>query len=407
MANDLNQSLYIENEIDLKEIFKILLKSKKLILSTILIFTTASIIYSLSLKPSYLTSTKLEIGYYEMSDGAQKLIEKPSNLISGLKVLIMKNPDDKFNQNVSMNSFEGKLINLETTSSSVEQNEDLLNEVIRYINKRHSNLAILTNVQKKAQISNEIETLESKISFIKGIHINNNQMKKLTINRNLENVKSEVSFIKAKQFDKNRLKQSKIKDRIAQLKSDLPFIDLEISQLEKLIIDDTYNLSLLTRNEKTQTERATNSPTLEQIIFSYNSEINDLNAKKYMNVLETKSLNNQFKILENSTLQSDELFNLEQYQKTLENELIALENVTLQSDELFNLKQKQKTLENQVLMLTSQNIVQTSPIMDLKTTTIKPKTQLIISLGIILGFTTSIFLVFIRGIIKSYRESEA
>ena len=108
MANDLNQSLDVEDEIDLKEIFKILIESKKLIISTILIFTTASIIYSLSLKPSFISSTKLEIGYYEMPDGTQKLIEKPSHLISDLKVLIMKNSDNKFNQNVSITSFEGK-----------------------------------------------------------------------------------------------------------------------------------------------------------------------------------------------------------------------------------------------------------------------------------------------------------
>jgi len=108
MANDLNQSLYVNDEIDLKEIFKILIESKKLVISTILIFTTASIIYSLSLKPSFISSTKLEIGYYEMPDGTQKLIEKPSHLISDLKVLIMKNSDNKFNQNVSITSFEGK-----------------------------------------------------------------------------------------------------------------------------------------------------------------------------------------------------------------------------------------------------------------------------------------------------------
>ena len=108
MTNNLNQSLYVEDEIDLIEIFKTLLEYKKLIISTILIFTTASIIYSLSLKPSFISSTKLEIGYYEMPDGTQKLIEKPSHLISDLKVLIMKNSDNKFNQNVSITSFEGK-----------------------------------------------------------------------------------------------------------------------------------------------------------------------------------------------------------------------------------------------------------------------------------------------------------
>ena len=83
-----------------------------------------------------------------MPDGNQKLIEKPSNLISNLKVLIMKNSDNKFNQQVSMNSFEGKLLNLETTSSSTEQNENLLTEIINYIDERHSNLAALMTNQK-------------------------------------------------------------------------------------------------------------------------------------------------------------------------------------------------------------------------------------------------------------------
>ena len=108
MTQNLTQPSPYEDEIGLREIFKILIESKKLIISTILIFTTASIIYSLSLKPSFISSTKLEIGYYEMPDGTQKLIEKPSHLISDLKVLIMKNSDNKFNQNVSITSFEGK-----------------------------------------------------------------------------------------------------------------------------------------------------------------------------------------------------------------------------------------------------------------------------------------------------------
>ena len=108
MTNDLNQSLYVEDEIDLSEIFKIFMESKKLIISTILIFTIASIIYSLFQEPIYKTSSKLEIGYLEMKNGDRELIESASDLISDLNILIMKNPDDKFKQKVSMDSFEGK-----------------------------------------------------------------------------------------------------------------------------------------------------------------------------------------------------------------------------------------------------------------------------------------------------------
>ena len=107
MANDLNQSLYVEDEIDLQEIAKILIESKKLIISTLLFFTIASIIYSLSLKPSFITSAKLEIGYITTKNGDIEMIESASDFISNLKVEIMKNPDDKYSQDVSINSFEG------------------------------------------------------------------------------------------------------------------------------------------------------------------------------------------------------------------------------------------------------------------------------------------------------------
>jgi LPS O-antigen subunit length determinant protein (WzzB/FepE family) len=406
MAQNLTKPSPYEDEINLREIIQILIESKKLIISTILIFIIASIIYSLSLEPSIKSSAKLEIGYVTMNNGDKELIQSPSALTSDLKILIMKNPDNKYTQKVSINSFENKVIKLETISSSVEQNEDLLNEVIRHIHDRDSKLTLLNTDQKKDRISNEIETIQSKVSFIKAKQFDENQAKKLTINRNLENIKSELSFIKAKQLNSNQLKQSMIEDRIATLKSDLPIIDLEISQFEKVIIEDTNNLSLLKRNEETQRERASNSPTLEQIIFSYKSEINDLNAKKFANILETKSLNNQLTTLENITLQSDELFRLEQERKTSENQLTTLE-ITVKTDELFRLEQERKTLENQLQKLMTQTQVKTQLIGNIETKTIKPKTLLLISLSIILGFITSILLVFINNFIKSYQKSIA
>jgi LPS O-antigen subunit length determinant protein (WzzB/FepE family) len=351
MTQNLTQRSPYEDEIDLIEIIKILIESKKLIILTILIFIIASIIYSLSLKPSFNSSIKLEIGYAQLENGDKELIESSSNLISNLNIFLLKKTDSKFNQDVSINSVEGKILNLETISSSAEQNENLLTEIINYIDARHSSFSALITNKKKDRISNEIKTFESKISFIK-----------------------------AKQLNSSQLKQLQIKDKIAKLKSTLPIIELEISQLEVVIIEDTNNLSLLKRSEFIQTERATNSPTLEQIIFSYKSKINDLNAQKLTNILETKSLNNQFKILEDDTIQSDELFSLEQ---------------------------KQKTLENELQLLITQTQTKTLPIGNIETKNIKPKIQLIISLGIILGFFTSCLLVFIRNFVKKYKESQA
>ena len=56
MANNLNQSLYHENEISLLQTIKVLIEYKKLIISSILIFTIAAILYSMALKPSFKSS---------------------------------------------------------------------------------------------------------------------------------------------------------------------------------------------------------------------------------------------------------------------------------------------------------------------------------------------------------------
>lgn len=165
MANDLKHSVRFEDEIDFLQLIKILFDSKKLIISTILIFTIASIIYSLSLKPSFNTSAKLEIGYLEFNNGDRELIESPSDLISDLKILLLKNPDGKFSQEVVMNSLEGKIINLETTSRSAEQNENLLIEIINYIDERHDILSKSIDDKKKKKIMREIEGVKAEIAY--------------------------------------------------------------------------------------------------------------------------------------------------------------------------------------------------------------------------------------------------
>ena len=395
MAENLNQTPSLESELDLTEIYKILIKSKKLIISSILIFIIASVIYSLTLKPEFKSSTILEIGYTILPDGTQKSIEAPSDLISNLNLYQFLYHQET-NKGRSFKAIENKLILIETTSRSAEQNESFLTELISYIDKRHSNLSSLKNNISTDQISLNLETVNSQIAFIKEKQIDKNKEKKLTISLELDSVNSQIAFIKEKQI-------SDIEGRLYILTNELPIIDLEISQLEKVIIQDSNNLSLLEDNNMLKA-RAANSPTLEEIIFSYKSKINSLSTKKSSYILEAKTLNNK---LENVLLQSEELFNLEQRKKTLENELQNLENASIQSEGLFNLEQRQKILENELQILITQTHVNTRIIGNTETVTIKPKTTLIISLGIIFGFITGIFLVFIISFIKSFKESLA
>ena len=74
------------------------------------------------------------------------------------------------------------------------------------------------------------------------------------------------------------------------------------------------------------------------------------------------------------------------------------------ADQLFSLNQKLKISIQNLENLDSVFYSKTQRIGNIETKTIKPKTLLIISLGLIFGFITGIFLVFINNFIKSYKE---
>ena len=114
--------------------------------------------------------------------------------------------------------------------------------MIRYIDERHSKLsklALSATEQKKDEISHEIDLIESELSFTK------------------ENIKLELEA------------------EISKLQNTLPILDQEISNLELVITQDTNNLKLI-KGTDFFIERAASSPTLEQIISSYKSKVNQL-----------------------------------------------------------------------------------------------------------------------------------
>jgi len=333
MANNINQSSYQEDEIDLLEIIKVLIESKKLIILTTLIFTIVSIVYSLSQKPEFKSSSLFEIGYYEMPDGTQQLIDEPKVIINDLKLnLIIKNPDNEFNQAVSMLPIQNKLIQFETTSFSSETNEKLLNKFSSYIDNHHASFMKSYTDNNRNDLHNQIDLIE---------------LERL----NITNEKS----------------------------ANILFIDERISRLSKIIADNKNILFLLQNDPQLFIERATISPNL--------------------NVLTDELINNVTHLVDQKNTLLQDIDNL--------NNQLEFENNSTQSNKLLDLKLKQEALEIELESVDNQKIINSGVIGDIKTTTIKPKYLLIITLGIILGFITSIFLVFINNFIKSNRESEA
>ena len=337
MAQNLTQPSPYEDEIDLREIFKILIESKKLIILTTLIFTMVSIVYSLSQKSEFTSSSLFEIGYFEMSDGAHQLIEKTEVLINDLKLnLIIKKPDNEFNQAVSIRPIQSALIQFETTSFSSETNEKLLNKFFSYIDNRHASFMKSYTDNNRNDLHNQIDLIESEF-----------ELERL----NITNEKS----------------------------ANILFIDERISRLSKIIADNKNILFLLQNDPQLFIERATISPNLNVLTNMLINDVTQLVNQKNTLLLDIDNLNSQLEFENNST----------------------------KSNKLLDLKLKQEALEIELESVNNQKIINGGVIGDIKITTIKPKYLLIITLGIVLGFISSIFLVFIRNFIKSLRESEA
>ena len=77
---------HFDDELDLRLIIKTLIEAKKIIILSVLFFVTATSLYLFIQKPVYKSSALIEIGYFELSDGRNELLETSSSLISNLKV---------------------------------------------------------------------------------------------------------------------------------------------------------------------------------------------------------------------------------------------------------------------------------------------------------------------------------
>ena len=83
MQNNNPNDYLQEDEIDLKEIFKLLINSKKLIIVTTLIITLLGAIYSFQKATEYKSTALIEIGSnYQYQDKQKKLFEPTKTLIN-------------------------------------------------------------------------------------------------------------------------------------------------------------------------------------------------------------------------------------------------------------------------------------------------------------------------------------
>ena len=223
MATYLKPPLHAQDEINLREIFKILIESKKLIILTTLIFTIASIIYSLSLKPEFKSSTILEIGSYDIVIGEKKLVEPVSSLIKKLKINQISKQLDELNYK----SIEDYFLEINYTSPSPELNENLIKEAIKF--SQDSYMKSLDNIVNS--FSDEIKAKELQIDFLINSSLSNKESRHLEVINAINKIDSEVDLDKIKINFLSKLLITQKNDLI--LEDQLMTLQAKVKELEK------------------------------------------------------------------------------------------------------------------------------------------------------------------------------
>jgi LPS O-antigen subunit length determinant protein (WzzB/FepE family) len=329
MKNSNLNNEYLDDEIDLLELLRTLYSSKKLIIIVTLAFSLLAFIYTTQKESEYQSTVILEIGSYDLINGEKKLVEPVSSLIRKLKVnLVYKNQlefgDLKLiDKKLNFKSIEDQLLEINYTSPSPEFNENLINEAIRFTQESHAET--LTKIVNS--FSEKIVTIDNELEF------NNNLIKKQRESQKL----IAINMIKT-------------------LDTEISALESKLKYLLELIPAEKEKLLLLKFDPSALLQRATSSPTLQQIIYSYNVQ---------------------------ATILKNQIQNLQQEKEALEMQIKSITEEEFVSEKLFKLSQEKEALEMQIKLFNDQTN-STKPVRELETSEIKPRQILIILIGTIL-----------------------
>ncbi|MDC1418049.1 Wzz/FepE/Etk N-terminal domain-containing protein [Candidatus Thioglobus sp.] len=397
MKNSSLNNEYLDDVIDLKELLRTILNSKKLIIIVTLVFSLLAFIYTSQKELEYQSTVILEVGSYRLLDGEKKLFEPVSSLIKKLKVdLVYKKQlefgDLKLNATkLNFKSIEDQLLEINYASPSPEFNETIINEAIIFSQESHAE--ILDKIVNS--FSEKIVTIDNEIEFLKNSIETQQESKKLEAINALKSLDKEIEFLKNSIESRQESKKLEAINALKVIDNRIPALEAKIKYLLELIPKEENNLFLLESDNSALLQRAASSPTLQQIIYSYNEQVVSLKNQIQDLQQEKEALELQVKPITEGKFISDQLFKLSQEKEALELQVKPITEGKFISDQLFKLSQEKEALELQIKSIT-EGKNSTQLIRELGTSEIKTNTLLIILIGAILGFIFSTFIVLIR-----------
>lgn len=259
-----NIQRYEEDEIDLRELWKTLMKRKMLIAVVTVFITAAAVGYVLLKTPMYQAKALLEIGNYKLSDSnsnSMAMLDNASQLTKRLNVLYIDMYEGVKGKDTEVTSIaapknQNNFIEIKTLSLSNTKAKEEIEKVLTYIQSEHQK--ILDDVKRRREL--EIKNIEVKINDIKtkelallndninlkkkDLKSSENELKDLS--ENLSKIKkTDTSFIALNLMQKRDLTRyiSELESGIIDLQNQKNL--LETTTINKLIEDKTLIASML------------------------------------------------------------------------------------------------------------------------------------------------------------------
>ena len=238
----MQKETYIEDEIDLKELFATIWKRKIFIVLFTFFVTLLAIIYAYNKTPIYEVKSYIELGFID-----NKIIEEPSILEQKLKVIfgidnnmMNNNPEEgiisSISQTINIKNF--LVIKTEAISNeiAIAKNKEVLTYTQNLYNPKIEN--------SKSLINNEILNIERQIDFFENEKIKMLNESIILSNSNLEKYNKEITELYKSNINTNDKTSSMIasvqiinyQNLIINLQNQINSIEIEKQQIIKNIL---------------------------------------------------------------------------------------------------------------------------------------------------------------------------
>ena len=452
---------YQEDEIDLKELLKTILKYKKFIIIFTFIITTLSIIFVLLKTPIYQVKSNIQIGYIN-----GKLIDDPTTIVKVARLVFHVddpiNTQEQFISDVSDISLNKKIKNFITIKTDAISNQEALkknkevvtfiqnkyknkiNEYIRQNNNKINNIKLkIYNLEHKSIVDTKreikklkdqnITQIDEKINKLQTQDIANIQreIKKLK-DQNITQIDEKINKLQTQDIANIQREIKKLKNQdIAQIDEKINFYkNTKINSIQnkrkfyqdKLkeyqnSISKIYQNNINNKNKTTATIASLKMVNYQNLILDEQNKIEDLRLQ--LNLIKTEKIPNLQ--IKKDNINNITIKDLETKIKNIQN--ITIKNLQIQKDNIQKdtiknleytlniiLPNKKRKLLKQIedlKYLNSSDNVQNSKVIGgyvMHNYPIKPKKKLIVIVAFVTSLILSIFIVFFLEFLKEDEE---